>query len=203
MTETLRDQQRRIAQERILEATAEEILANGLMDLSMQAVADRAGVSHRTVYNHFESKERLVEELAQYASDEMARAGAIDLPDDLDQLPEAIERNWRVFEAAGVKSEALARVMVEQAAEGRGFSASESSQRRTAALRRALNDLRPDLDSQQVEAIMALIRVHVSFHSWYRLTHEFGLDSETAGEVSAWGFRVMRDALTRGEGPFD
>lgn len=203
MTETLRDQQRRIVRERIFEACAAEIVDNGLMNLSIQSVADRAGVSHRTVYNHFESKDLLVQELARHVADEMAAAGGRNLPDDLEGLPDTIRRNWSLFESAGIKSEALARVMVDQVSAGGGYSDTESSHERTAALREAVGRLRPDLTASQVEAIMAVIRIQISFNAWYRLTHEFGLDSETAGDVSSWAFRVLRDALERGDGPFD
>jgi AcrR family transcriptional regulator len=203
VSETLRDQQRRIVRERIFDAVAAEIVENGLMNLSIQSVADRAGVSHRTVYNHFENKDVLVQELARHVTDEMAAAGGRHLPDDLDNLPDSIRSNWRLFESAGVKSEALARVMLDQVSAGGGYSDSESSHERTVALRDAVRRLRPDLNSEQIEAIMAVIRIQISFNAWYRLTHEFGLDSETAGAVSAWAFRVLRDALQRNDGPFD
>ena len=43
----------------ILEAVAAEIAASGLTGFSIQGVADRAGVTHRTVYNHFPTREAL------------------------------------------------------------------------------------------------------------------------------------------------
>jgi AcrR family transcriptional regulator len=203
MTETLRDQQRRVARERIFDAAAEEIVATGLMNMSIQAVADRAGVSHRTVYNHFENKDRLVEELWRHVEDEMFERGGIDLPSDLVQLPDAIRVNWLLFEQSGIKGLAMARVMAERAADGSGYGDSESSRARTTALHDALAGLRPDYDEAQLQAVTSLIRLHVSFHAWYRMTNEFGVDSETAGDLAAWAFRTMRDALTRGDGPFD
>lgn len=202
MTETLRDQQRRVARERILDATAEEIVSVGLMNLSIQGVADRAGVSHRTVYNHFENKDRLVDELADHMGEEMMNRGGRDLPSDLEALPESIRINWKLFGEAGVKAQALARVLAERVSDGGGYSESDDSRNRTEALRNALCALRPDFTAEELQAVTALIRMHVSFHAWYRLTHEFGLDSDTAGRVSSWAFRVMRDALASGDDPF-
>ena len=173
------------------------------MNLSIQSVADRAGVSHRTVYNHFENKDRLVQDLGRHVNDQIVASGGRNLPDDLDALPDAIRRNWALFDEAGVKTEALARVMLERVSQGGGYTSSEPSRERTAALREAISEARPDLDRVQVDAITALFRTQVSFHMWYRLSHEFDVATEQAGEVAAWAFRVLRDALVNGDGPFD
>ena len=45
----------------ILEAASNLFKECGFSDVSMDAIADRAGVSKRTVYNHFGSKEALFE----------------------------------------------------------------------------------------------------------------------------------------------
>ncbi len=42
-----------------MQAAREEFLTQGFRNTSMDQVADRAGVSKRTVYNHFENKEAL------------------------------------------------------------------------------------------------------------------------------------------------
>ena len=55
-TERTRTERKRCA---ILEAAAEEFQANGFEGTSMDRVAERAGVSKRTIYNHFENKEAL------------------------------------------------------------------------------------------------------------------------------------------------
>lgn len=48
----------------ILDALAEVIVEKGGFGFSVQQVADRAGVTHRTVYNHFPSREALNDALA-------------------------------------------------------------------------------------------------------------------------------------------
>lgn len=47
----------------ILDAAIAEFLENGFADASMDRISSRAGVSKRTVYKHFESKENLFREL--------------------------------------------------------------------------------------------------------------------------------------------
>ncbi len=49
----------------ILEAAAHEFRGAGFVATSMDRIADRAGVSKRTVYNHFESKEALFEAILE------------------------------------------------------------------------------------------------------------------------------------------
>ncbi len=57
MSETMTlTQRKRLA---IIEAAREEFLSQGFRETSMDRIAERAGASKRTVYNHFDSKEDL------------------------------------------------------------------------------------------------------------------------------------------------
>ena len=58
----------------IIAAAREEFLNHGFRDTSMDRVAERADVSKRTVYNHFESKEDLFRAIAVDLIDEMRQA---------------------------------------------------------------------------------------------------------------------------------
>jgi len=64
-------QRKRLA---IIEAAIVEFRLNGFQTSSMDAVAARADVSKRTVYNHFPSKEALFEELVRQLIDVGRRA---------------------------------------------------------------------------------------------------------------------------------
>ena len=70
--------------EAILSAAAELFLAQGFQGTSMDAVAQRAGVSKQTVYSHFANKEELFKacisaKVAGYGFDEAARVEDDDL----------------------------------------------------------------------------------------------------------------------------
>jgi AcrR family transcriptional regulator len=54
--------ERRNAHDALLEATNELIYAGGITGTGVDAIADRAGVTKRTLYQHFGSKDRLVAE---------------------------------------------------------------------------------------------------------------------------------------------
>jgi hypothetical protein len=75
--------------------------------------------------------------------------------------------------------------------------------RRTDAVRSALVQARPDLDSDVIDAVTAIFRTIMSFGTWNRLTNEFGLSGADAGRVAAWASSVLLDALKDGQGPFD
>lgn len=59
--------------ERIAQAAAEEIASRGLR-FSIRDVAARLGISTKTLYQNFESKERIIEELVDKAIGEMKEA---------------------------------------------------------------------------------------------------------------------------------
>ncbi len=52
-----------LKREAIIEATIEAFQMNGINETSMDNIAELANVSKRTVYNHFESKEKLVTQI--------------------------------------------------------------------------------------------------------------------------------------------
>ncbi len=52
-----------VKHEQIFQAAVEEFLENGFLSASMDRISARASASKRTVYKHFESKEKLFQEL--------------------------------------------------------------------------------------------------------------------------------------------
>ena len=72
----MRVRQQQLTREAILEALGQQIVASGPLGFSMQDVADRAGVTHRTVYNHFPTREALNDAFAVYVEEVAASAPA-------------------------------------------------------------------------------------------------------------------------------
>jgi AcrR family transcriptional regulator len=62
---------RRNAAERILRGAAECLVAKGAAELSMQDVADSAGVSKALIHYHYHDKESLLEQVAVWATTEL------------------------------------------------------------------------------------------------------------------------------------
>ncbi len=65
---------------------------------SIGHVANRAGVAHRTVYNHFGSREGLIDALSEWIDDQWAGQGGVIVPGTLRELPGAVLTNFAVFE---------------------------------------------------------------------------------------------------------
>ncbi len=201
--ETLREEQKRIARDRIIEALANEIAENGLLDLSMGAIAERAGVSLRTIYNYFETKDVLVAALNDWSEEWMARHGGPLVFGDIDDVPDALRTNAKLFEEMGGIAIALSRIrsdpllsMDETQRYGEGHA------KRTEAMRRALAATRPELDEEELNAMTAIFRLLTGFDAWNTVTNEHGLSGADAGRVMAWAFSAMLESVRKGEGPY-
>ncbi len=186
----------------MLEAAADEIVENGPVNLSLLAVAERAGVSERTLYNHFQTRENLLAELGKYSDRLTEQAGGRSEDSDPMRLPETLRANWASWDAQGNVTKAL--LLMESAAAQTGRAGDEKArQERHAAIRAGVVSIRPDLDDEQVGALAALIHTLASGRTWYRMTSEFGVESEAAATVAAWAYETLREALRADRSPFD
>src|SRR5688572_7377060 len=61
----VRDEAKEATRARILDALVRVVLDEGVHAFSVAKVAERAGISHRTVYRHFASREELLEALSE------------------------------------------------------------------------------------------------------------------------------------------
>ena len=67
---------------------------------SVQAVADRAGVTHRTIYNYFPTREVLCEAFSEYVDELLASTGRWTEPPAISiaSLPALVEELYRTLE---------------------------------------------------------------------------------------------------------
>lgn len=199
---SLREQQRQIARERIVDAAAAEVLDRGLAAFSMPSVAERAGVSLRTIYNYFSSKEVLLDGLSEEFDRRTEALGGVDVEPDLAEISTALRTNVRVWEEIGALTRAVAAVSLERSRAEGGLRMRAHNEALTQVLRRSLAEQLSDLPEADLGAVAAMLRVIVSFDTYHRLTQEFGLEGERAAEVSAWAFDTLRGALAAGDRPF-
>lgn len=192
----LRDQQTDLTRERIMEALAAIVVDGGIRDFSVQQVADRAGVSHRTVYRHYPSRDALLEALGGWAESRIAPRGGASLPTSAAELSDLVARNFALFDhdadlvRALTTVEAGARAMVTY----RG--------RRTEAFRDVLaRDAAAHLNGDDLDAVTAVVRLLASSRSWLRLHDEHGVDTPRAARTVAWALRALLDDLRTGGGP--
>lgn len=90
---------------RIVAAAAELFIAQDYEDVTLQAVADRAGVTLQTVLRRFSSKEGLANGVAEVMGPEIARARAVTTPGDIEEAVRLLvgsyeemgQMNWRML----------------------------------------------------------------------------------------------------------
>lgn len=196
---TLRERQVALARESIVDACAELVTERRHLDFAMKEVAERAGVSLRTVYNHFPTREDLLDALGQAFNDEMAARGgpkAIDLETSADLL-RAIAVNFGLFDVLGGVSEAFAQMPLADV--GRD----EARRRRTGLIVDHLRSLMPEVPEPDATEIAVALRHLFSHRSWFWLTREYGLTSEQAAAVVNWAIETLIDAARTGRLPSD
>ena len=197
----LRSRQKALARRAILEALADLIAETRHLDFSVQEVAARAGVSLRTVYNHFPSREDLLDELLDGV--DVADQDPLALDHDLvevavqpvEQLVEAAAANFRIFEDLGGLSEAWVQVgaLVPPAA--------EEHEHRTARMVELVADALPDLDPAQQRVVGTLVRHLFGQHTWYLMTRDYGLSIDDTVEAARWAVAALLDAARDGDPP--
>lgn len=178
----------------MLEALADEVSAVGSLDFSIGDVAERAGVSPRTVYNYFPSRQGLVDAFADWSDRVIREQGGAIVPTSLDDLGETIVINFGIFEDNAGLAEVLARIGISE-------PTTAAQERRTAAFVDAVADGHPELDEEQQRIIAALLRQLASVRTWYSMTREQGLTSQQAAQACAWAIEQLDSALARGERP--
>jgi AcrR family transcriptional regulator len=204
MAESLRTRQKQMARELILQAFAAEVVEHGVTNISLQAVAARAGVSNRTLYNYFESRDRLVEGLNARVEQLTVELGGHVMPEDCRRIGEYVAINYRVWDELGDLMRAVVQIDAVSAAEGQPNAAGDGRRsQRLQAIDQDLRSLRPDLTPQQARTITHALRTLTSSRTWHRLTVEDGVDTETASTVVKWAWDTLRDAVADGHGPFD
>ena len=89
---TLRERQSDLTRTAILNATVDLFMSEGELDLTMQRVADEAGVSLRTVYRYFDSRHELINALGRQIDARIVEESGRDkvLPDNLDEFLEQL-----------------------------------------------------------------------------------------------------------------
>lgn len=189
--ESLRERQAKAVRTELREAFVRLVAKRGLDAVSLAEVADAAGVSERTLYRHYPSREALIqavldEDVARFDREIAERTGTFDLAD-----PDVVVRMYEVFEENIdlVKVGRLLRLAGE---------IDEASQGRTAALRR---DLADEVHPEALDQMVGLGRALGGVDVWLRLREpDIGLDNESAGRAIQWALQILLREVRKVEG---
>lgn len=193
----LRSRQRELGRQTIVEACADLVTERHHLDFTMKELAERAGVSLRTVYNHFPTREDLLDELGAVHSARMAARGMHEARDmnELDDLLTAVRDNLDHFEELGGVSEALAQMPLVDV--GRDSERRE----RTSMIVKFIESQMPEAPATDAHAIGVVLRHLVSHRSWFWLTREYGLSTSDAADAITWVVTKLIDAANTGDVP--
>lgn len=181
--------------ELLLQTFAQMVVEKGPTEVSMQQFADRVGVTHRTIYRYFASRQELIDQMAEWLDEHQARRGAMSMPASAGDLPGAIRSNYRLFD----EDEALVTALVLMTWGIR--SPSRVQRQRTRAFTEALEAETAHLDPTQARALSALVRYIASSRTWLALREDFGLSGEESGPTVAWVIETLLAALRDPENP--
>lgn len=191
----LRRKQTQLTRDLVLEALAEIIVEQGLADFSVQEVADRAGVSHRTVYRHFETRGAMLDALVRWLEEQVATLGGMALPTDAAEVVPLLRAKFVAIDKVAPAAIAVLRL------ESGRRAHSKQSFRSAQAMREALAGTTAHLSPTLAEDTIALIRQIGSSRLWLALREEAGMDGARSSEVAAWAVGTLIEELKAGRGP--
>lgn len=198
-TTPLRTRQKEVARLSILEAAADEIVDRGIEGVSLQEVADRAGVSKRTLYNYFDSREALFSALTDWSDELAVQHGGARVPNGMAGLPWMMRTLWRSWHAQGSVFQAAVAI---EAATHHGAEVTEGRRRRRDAFAADVQAVRPDLADADARQLGAVLHAMASAPVFHRLTVEDAFEVDEAAGAVGWVMNIMREALERGDDPF-
>ena len=156
-------------------------------DLTVKAVAERAGVSERTIYRHFETERGFHDALMRRLEDDAGvRYEGIGIG-DVTEMAERVFATWPVF--------------APPVPDIRDPTFAESDVRRRAGIVEAVEDGFPDIPEDERRRIAAALDVLWIPTSYERLVSRWGFSHNEATDVVRWSLDVLIDAVRQGARP--
>jgi AcrR family transcriptional regulator len=179
---SLREAQRAVTEQRIIEALAALVDEEHPLEISMAAVAQRAGVSEPTLYRHFPTKRDLFAALAGYQFRTVAAGLAPASADDLAQAVQTVFRRSARIEST---------VRWTLAAPDPERVPRPNVQARLTMLRTALHDVLEDLDDDTAQFLLRTVLLLTSPMAWLYWKDYLGLDPAAAADTAGWAITTL------------
>ena len=183
---SLRSEQAEQTRERIVRAAVDLLSGADAGDLSMNEVAGRAGVSVRTVYRNFATREALLDGVVGWIGDQLSRR--VGPPPSTSS--EYVEATPRVI-AALFEIEPLYRALF-------ATTTGRESHRRKGA---RLDDIQgafeteiASMDADQATRFAAVMHLVSSSNGALFMKDYWGLDADEIGQALQWAIRTLADA---------
>jgi AcrR family transcriptional regulator len=193
----LREKQLVETRKAILEAVAAEMADTGLTGFSIQGVADRAGVTHRTVYNHFPTREALNDAFAEYVEQVLNERGlgGEERGVGVDALPAITGHMHRSIGDNAAYLQAYVMMTIATGKAARVFR--DRSKRMEKRIDQELGPFEPGV----AKLVTSAVRLFMSSAGWFLLSQHHGLSPAEAGRMSEWAVKTLLAAARRGNLP--
>ena len=179
---SLRERHARATREQILGAVADLLEQGGLEELTVPAVAEAAGVSPRTIYRYYPTRDELLEAAGRWIGDELLKHP---YPRTLDEVADLYQEGARDFDERPGLVRALAFSRLGRHV--RGYRRRERLDAIGQSLRAELTELsEPEL--RQAEAVLAYLHNMLAYTT---LREENGLSGAQIGEAIGWAIRTL------------
>jgi len=175
-----------------LEAAMASIRKEGLEALTIAQVAKDAGITDRTVYRHFQTREELLKAVWGRMQ---SRIGLGGFPRTVDALLAAPAALFPRFDA---QEGAVRASMYSQA--GREVRASANRERQQ-AMQACVAQALPELDESARRRRAAVIQMIGSSHGWACFKDYWGLDTDEAARAATEAIAILLGQSTEGETP--
>ncbi len=173
----------------IVGAAADLLVTTPMSSLTNAVVAAQAGISERTVYRHFPTREVL---FAALACEVAARIAAPEVPGSIEALPGYVHALFARFEAhAGLVEAALHSDLFPSMRDGQAA-------RRWKALRRLLREAFPTVPTATVDGAAANLRYLLSATTWRYYRQQFAFDAARTERCVAEAVTIILTALRTG-----
>jgi len=187
-----RRQQAEQTRNAILDALARQLADNNSTDFSVDEAAREAGVTTRTVFRHFPTKEKMLEGVSEWV---LGITGRVAIPESPAEFARTAQTSYAMFEEhAGLMRALLLSDL------GRGVR-TRLSPRRRKGLSDALAPAVADLPTREAKAVKALLIHLLSAETWWQLHDVFGVKGEDSAQVTAWTIDLVLQAISSGNHP--
>jgi AcrR family transcriptional regulator len=168
------ERKRQVTRDAVLDAVV-EVFRDRRFDFSVQEVADRAGLAHRTVYRHFSSREALIDGVAERFEASLAKHGFTE-GDTVRDVVDWVEARFAWFDS---EADLVHAVAINTLATGQRTS---PSRRRGERMRALFREQYPNLNVDEFEAAFVTLRALIGVAGWHTLTSE-GVASDVAART--------------------